>query len=253
MVKKDKEKHDGIDAGKVLSLHDAGWSGADIAEEIGIKVEKVDAILEDQGERNRKKQKIEETDLEQPRIVVLTDKELKNIYERSAEIGAQEAMKRFEQERLSDIGKRADRRLRNTKLLLRNYRMLKKHAENSVFRRAQMDESAFDILESMMKSRDNDVIISSIKDSAARTAIMVSHVEAMLGLYAAFCEKSPNKEIERRRYDVVWDMYIADDTLSAKEIAKKKGMSKENVYVDLRIAVERLAALIFGVDGLDVR
>lgn len=253
MVKKDKEKHDGIDAGKVSSLHDAGWSGADIAEEIGIKVEKVDAILEDRGKGNREKQKIEETEPEQLRLVVLTDKELKNIYERSAEIGAQEAMKRFEQERKSDTGKRADRRLRNTKLLLRNYRMLKKHAENSVFRRAQMDESAFDILESMMKSRDNDVIISSIKDSAARTAIMVSHVEAMLGLYAAFCEKSPNKEIERRRYDVVWDMYIADDTLSAKEIAKKKNMSKENVYVDLRVAVERLAALIFGVDGLDVR
>ena len=85
-----------------------------------------------------------------------------------------------------------------------------------------MDESAFDILESMMKSRDNDVIISSIKDSAARTAVMVSHVESMLGLYAAFCEKSPNKEIERRRYDVVWDMYIAEDTLPKRKICLKK-------------------------------
>lgn len=251
MAKQDREKFDGIDAGKVSSLRDAGWSDEAIAEEVGIEEGSVDEIVRRQNEK--KQQESEKTDSQQPRLVVLTDEELKRIYERSAVIGAQEALKRFEQERKNEIGQRADRRLRNTKLLLRNYRMLKKHAENSVFRRSQMDESAFDILESMMKSRDNDVIINSIKDSAARTAVMVSHVEAMLGLYAAFCEKSPNKEIERRRYDVVWDMYIAEDTLSAKEIAQKKNMSKENVYVDLRVAVERLAALIFGVDGLNVQ
>ncbi len=251
MAKEDKEKFDGIDAGKVSSLRDAGWSDEAIAEEVGIEAGRVDEIVRHLTEN--KQQESEKTDSQQRRLIVLTDEELEKIYERAAVIGAQEAMKRFEQERKSEIGQRADRRLRNTKLLLRNYRMLKKHAENSVFRRAQMDESAFDILESMMKSRDNDVIISSIKDSAARTAVMVSHVESMLGLYAAFCEKSPNKEIERRRYDVVWDMYIAEDTLSAKEIAKKKNMSKENVYVDLRVAVERLAALIFGVDGLNVQ
>ncbi len=251
MAKEDKEKFDGIDAGKVSSLRDAGWSDEAIAEEVGIEAGRVDEIVRHLTEN--KQQESEKTDSQQRRLIVLTDEELEKIYERAAVIGAQEAMKRFEQERKSEIGQRADRRLRNTKLLLRNYRMLKKHAENSVFRRAQMDESAFDILESMMKSRDNDVIISSIKDSAARTAVMVSHVEAMLGLYAAFCEKSPNREIERRRYDVVWDMYIAEDTLSAKEIAQKKNMSKENVYVDLRVAVERLAALIFGVDGLNVQ
>lgn len=253
MAKKDREQFDGIDAGKVSSLRDAGWSDEAIAEEVGIEAGGVDEIVRNQDEKKQERKKLEKVERQQPRLVVLTDEELKKIYERSAIIGAQEALKRFEQERKSEIGQRADRRLRNTKLLLRNYRMLKKHAENSVFRRAQMEESAFDILESMMKSRDNDVIINSIKDSAARTAVMVSHVEAMLGIYAAFCEKSPNKEIECRRYDVVWDMYIAEDTLSAKEIAQKKNMSKENVYVDLRVAVERLAALIFGVDGLNVQ
>ncbi len=116
-----------------------------------------------------------------------------------------------------------------------------------------MDESAFDILESMMQSYDNDVVINSIKDSAVRTAVMVSHVETMLGLYEAFCEKSPNREIERRRYDVIWDMYISEQPLSAKEIAKKQNMSRENVYADLRVAIERLTALLFGVDGLKVQ
>ena len=128
MAKQDREKFDGIDAGKVSSLRDAGWSDEAIAEEVGIEEGSVDEIVRRQNEK--KQQESEKTDSQQPRLVVLTDEELKRIYERSAVIGAQEALKRFEQERKNEIGQRADRRLRNTKLLLRNYLMLKKHAEN---------------------------------------------------------------------------------------------------------------------------
>ena len=192
----------------------------------------------------------EEGQAGQSRFVVLSSEELAGIYERAASIGAKEALRKYELERKKELGHRADRRRRNTKLLLRNYHMLKEHAEHSIFSRSQMNESAFDVLELMMSTHDNETVIDSIKQSAARTAIMVSHVETMIGLYSAFCDKSQNREVERRRFDVVWDMYIAEDRMSAKEIAEKHSMSKENVYADLRIAVERLTALIFGVDGL---
>lgn len=186
-------------------------------------------------------------------LVALTHEQLKDIYENAAAIGAKEALKMFEQERKKEQGKRANRRLRNTKLLLRNYHMLKEHAENSVFGRTQMEESAIDILESMMSMYDNEVIIESIKRSATRTAVIVSHIETMFRLYEAYCGNAPNREIEMRRYEVVWDMYMADIVLSAKEIATKQHMSKDNVYADLRVATERLSALMFGVDGLKVQ
>lgn len=186
-------------------------------------------------------------------LVTLTHDQLKDIYEKAASIGAKEAMKTFEQERKKEYDKRADRRLYNTKLLLRNYHMLKEHAENSVFGRTQMEESAMDILESMMSVYDSEVIIESIKRSATRTAIIVSHIETMFGLYHSYCEHTPNSDIDLRRYQVAWDMYMATPPMSAKEIAKKQNMSRENVYADLKIAVERLTALIFGVDGLKVR
>lgn len=186
-------------------------------------------------------------------IIALTPEQLKDICANAAEIGAKEALKTYDQERKKEQGKGADRRLRNTKLLLRNYHMLKEHAENSVFGRTQMEESALDILESMMNLYDNEVIIESIKRSATRTAIIVSHIETMFGLYDAYCEKSPNQDIDRRRYEVVWDKYMAEPVLTVKEIAAKHNMSKENVYSDLRVAEERLTALIFGVDGLKVR
>lgn len=185
-------------------------------------------------------------------LVALTPVQLKDIYEKAAAIGAREALKAFEQERKKEYSSRSDRRLRNTKLLLRNYHMLKEHAQNSVFGRTQMEESALDILESMMTMYDNEVIIESIKRSATRTAVIVSHIETMFGLYEAYCDRSQNREIDMRRYEVIWDMYMAADTLNAKEVAEKQQISVRNVYKDVKIATETLSALIFGVDGLNV-
>ncbi len=183
-------------------------------------------------------------------VVFLTHEQLEDIYNKAAIIGAKEGVKIFHQNQKKEQEKRASRKLHNTKLLLRNYHMLKEHAENSVFGRTQMEESALDILESMMSLYDNEIIIESIKRSATRTAIIVSHIETMLELYAIYCEKSLNRDIDIRRYEVVWDRYISENTLSVKEIAEKQHISKDSVYTDLRIGLERLAALIFGVDGL---
>lgn len=185
-------------------------------------------------------------------LMVLTQEQLKDICKEAAAVGAKEALKYYEQERKREFGQRTDRRIRNTKLLLRNYHMLKEHAENSVFGRTQIGESAIDILESMMSLYDNEVIIESIKRSATRTAIIVAHMEVMFGLYEAYCNKSRNREIEMRRYEILHDMYMADTLLSAKEVATKQHISIRNVYEDIKVAIERLSALIFGVDGLTV-
>ena len=97
-----------------------------------------------------------------------------------------------------------------------------------------MEESALDILESMMSIYDNEIIIESIKRSATRTAVIVS-------------------DIEMRRYEVLWDMYMVENTLSVKEVAAKQHVSKDTVYTDIKMATEKLTALIFGVDGLNVQ
>jgi response regulator of citrate/malate metabolism len=72
----------------------------------------------------------------------------------------------------------------------------------------------------------------------------------MFGLYEAYCDKAQNAELERRRYNVVWDLYMAEQPMTTKEVANKMNISKETVYLDQNIALERLTALIFGVDGL---
>jgi len=246
-----------VDVGKITALREAGWNTEEIAADMHIGQEAVDKIISesaDAGEkvpglsRGNEGDEVQEADVQIP----LSAGQLRDIYEKAAAIGAKEALKTFEQERKKEQGKRANRRLKNTRLLLRNYHMLKEHAENSVFGRTQMEESALDILESMMSMYDNEVIIESIKRSATRTAIIVSHIDTMFGLYAAYCDKSSTREIDTRRYEVIWDMYMADITLSAKEIAEKQNISIRSVYEDSRMALERLSALIFGVDGLKV-
>ena len=182
--------------------------------------------------------------------IKLTKEQIDEMMNKAVQIGAQEAIRMYEKKLKSEYREKSDRRLRNTKLLLRNFHMLKEHAESSVFGKSQMVDSASDILSSMMNIYDDDVVIDSIKRSATRTAIIVAHVETMLGLYEAYCEKESSQSLERRRYEVMYDKYIADPAMTVKEIADKQQMSKENVYADLRIAIEHLTALLFGVDGL---
>lgn len=104
-----------------------------------------------------------------------------------------------------------------------------------------------------MSLYNDEVIVESIKNSATRTAIIMSHVDTMISLYHTYCERAENSDIEMRRYDVLWDRYLADEPLNVESISKKHHMTKQNVYADLKIATERLTALIFGVDGLSVR
>lgn len=192
---------------------------------------------------------MEKVEKQAPQYVVLTKEEIVTMQKEAAEIGAKAAMERLEQEKKSMYHKAVDRRIHNTKLLLRNYRMLRENADNSIYGRSQMEESAADILCSMMNLYDDEVIVDAIKRSATRTAIIISHIDTMLKLYEAYCSKSGN-ELDGRRYEIIMDAYIIEQPMAVKEIAKKWHMSKENVYSDLKIATERLSALIFGVDGL---
>lgn len=190
----------------------------------------------------------EQTQVEK-QFIILSKEDLDTMMKEAAEIGARVALDRLAEEKKNMHKKAADRRLHNTRLLLRNYRMLKSNTENSVYGRSQMEESAADVLCSMMNLYDDEVIVDAIKRSSTRTAIMVSHIDTMLDMYNVYCDKSPD-QLDRRRYEVLYDRYIAEEPLSVNQIAKKQHMSKDSVYTDIKIAVERLSTLLFGVDGL---
>ena len=128
----------------------------------------------------------------------------------AAEAGARAALERVEIERQQSRGEMVDRRLRNTKLLLRNYRLFKAHVDNAVYE-AFPDESPQAILEDlMMPGRDNTLFVESIKESAARTATIVKHMETMMQIYHAYCVTTGEEE-DLRRWRVVNGLYIVPE------------------------------------------
>lgn len=168
----------------------------------------------------------------------------------AAETAAKTAIKTVGNEIAKAKSERSDRRLRNTKLLLRNYRMFKAHAENAVYEAQDIDESAYDIIDLMSdRWQDSDVIVESIRQSVARTVTMVAHIETMLELYETYCVRSGNPE-EMRRWEDIKALYIDETPTSVRQLAWNYGVTERTIYRDVDIAVERIAALIFGIDGI---
>lgn len=170
----------------------------------------------------------------------------------AAEAGARAAMETLEKERQKERLEMSDRRLRNTKLLLRNYRVFKDHAANAVYE-AESEEDPMQIIqELMMPDKSPNLFVESIKRSVARTTTIVRHIETMLQLYQVYCFQYGTEEDERR-WRVVEGLYVGDERLSTSDLAEREGVVERTIYRDIDIACERLSALIFGIDGIKKR
>ncbi len=171
----------------------------------------------------------------------MTNKE--QIAKWAAEAALEFVEKRQEKEKKS----RYDRRLRNTRLLLRNYGLLKNHCEKSVYNLQQIPvDNAIDILDAIDKM-DGTAYIESIKKSVTKTYIIINHVDRMLELYEVYCQKSKQEE-DRRRYRVLIASYF--DSVEVSEIMRRENIEERTYYRDMRDAIDILSALIFGIDSL---
>lgn len=174
--------------------------------------------------------------------------------EKGVAAGVKAAADRMEEERRKARKGRYDRRLHNTRLLMKNYRALKHHALGAVHTGAQanekIEENAVDILEELDDERvDDRLYIESIKRSQQRTRIIIEHIDEMLRYWRIDCEQS-GKEEALRRYRIVFATYIGDDQIAAEDLARREHIEKRTVYKDIKAAMRPLSALIFGIDGI---
>lgn len=171
-------------------------------------------------------------------------------------IAAREASKatidRLKREQEKKKETRADRRLHNTRLLLRNYRMLAAYVKEAVYTPTPEDENAIDILDCMCAEawKTEDVEIESIKRSVARTHILMEHVTSMLELYHTYCEQSPRVE-DQRRWRVIEGAYVGESEKTLAQLADTEHCDIRTIQRDLAYATEKLSALFFGMDGLE--
>lgn len=170
----------------------------------------------------------------------------------AARLGAEASIKAVEQERKKFRDSRSDRRFRNTKLLLRNYTTLNANCANAVYDAASAatgEESVEEIVEALDELLEDDLKVESIMKSAARTQIIMRHVNRMLDIYKAVCGNSLD-EAEQRHYRVIEALYLRDRPLSPAAVAEMESIDKRTVYKDVDAACATLSALIFGIDGI---
>ena len=165
----------------------------------------------------------------------------------AAETAAKTAIQEYKKEVEKAAKESKNRKLRNTKLLLRNYRALKAHAQNAVFDKATADENVVDILALMQGKEDAGTVVESIMRSATRTCLILSHIDVMLAAYQKMCSRRP---IDQRRWNVIYAKYIAEEPLTDEQIAEKEFINPRTVHKDIDYACSRLSALIFGIDAM---
>lgn len=182
------------------------------------------------------------------RFIVMTEEELGALIRKTAFETAAETVREMEYAYSDKAKAFKDRRLRNTKLLLRNYRMLKKGCEEAVWNRevAKRASEELDIL--MLMKGDDRCVVDAIRQSSEKTAVILAHVDRMIEVYKSFCYAHGDRE--KRRYRAVQIVYLNVTKLKMSEAAAKLGVTLPTLYSDLAVAEESLASLIFGVDGL---
>lgn len=182
----------------------------------------------------------------------MMDAALARAVEQGVQIGVKAAMDYLAEERQKAKRSRCDRRLHNTRLLLKNYRLFRKHAEGAVFNAKQAKESAVDILDGLDDAALSDgAYVEGIKKSQQRTVIILRHIDEMLRYWRVICEQSGKPE-DMRRYRVITALYIDPERLRAEDIAEREGIEPRTIYKDVSTAVKPLSALIFGIDGTNM-
>jgi DNA-binding CsgD family transcriptional regulator len=156
----------------------------------------------------------------------------------------QTVIEHLEKEKSRQEKSKRDWRLRNTKLLLKNYRGLVKHCEDF-----QSDISALDQADALDEFNSEEFAVESIRRSKKRTLAMVKFMQQMILAYKIMCETSSQPE-DLRRYEVVQAMYISEKKMTAEQIAKFQKIEVRTVYNDINNACKALSVLIFGVDGI---
>jgi len=170
--------------------------------------------------------------------------------QRGTEAGIKAVMEYLTEERKQLKKGRYDRRLRNTRLLLKNYRSFRNYAKNAVYKASQLKENAVDILDGLDEySFDDSLYIESIKKSQQRTLIILNHIDEMLRYYKIDCEQS-GKDEELRRYRIIVAYYINKQRKSAEQIAEDEHIERRTLYKDINMALKPLSALIFGIDSM---
>lgn len=145
------------------------------------------------------------------------------------------------------------RLLYNTKVLLENYRKLKRYIERATANLEDViaynyPDYSLQVLE-ILGLRVEDQKSYTIAKGVAMTKILMNHVERMLHEYQTECENSGNP-VMQRRWDVISKMYLEDQKMDTKRLAEKYCVDPRVIQADAKQGREDIKILLFGIEAL---
>lgn len=172
----------------------------------------------------------------------------------AAEAAATAAAKAAERERKRLQRQQTDKRYHDTKLLIRKYRQLNEYYQNAVFDGEGAEEADEDF-EEIMRSfgvsfRDEKITADSIKRNYLVTRVVMAHVNKMLDVFQAMCERS-NRASDKRRWKILYGLHLAEVPVTAEELAQQENISKRAVYDIVDRCIPDLTILFFGISGIE--
>ncbi len=153
---------------------------------------------------------------------------------------SQSVAKKITHDSIKRIKQEKDWRLRNTKLLLKNYHILKEHCANIDAEINEYAESIFD---------PGELELKSIMASKAKTRKMVWYIDEMLIAYERFANKAGDAAM--RRYKALRQYYIASTRSNYEELANRLNVSSATARRDLEDARKEFSVFLFGINALE--
>lgn len=145
-----------------------------------------------------------------------------------------------------------DIKIKNTRLLLKNYRRFEKACNQAVVTEKDLESATVnEILDKLYCTTYDEVtVVQSILTSKKRTEIIMSHIKKIINFYIFDADSSKNDEKSRRAH-ILEDLYIKGKKQPAMSVlANRYQVSERQVHRDKNVAIEEIAIFMFGIDGI---
>lgn len=164
----------------------------------------------------------------------------KGLTKHQLEIVTQAVLNEHEKQNVKKKKEEKARNLRNTELLLKNYRKLKDLCDSTMTEAIPLNYPEFDL---------ENLTLESLTIYRKKTMLMMNHVDKMLIAYEWNCSKGTTEE--DRRFKVLKLRYLTEEHLTVKEIVELHSIDQSTVYRDTKQAIKDMSVLLFGIDAID--
>lgn len=145
-----------------------------------------------------------------------------------------------------------DTKLKNTRLLLKNYRKFISACKQATFTEKELESATVEeILDKLYCSTYDEVtVVQSILASKKRTEIILEHIKRIIKFYLYEADQSKNEE-KKRKAHILNDLYVVGEYKpKINMMSEKYHISERQIRRDANSAIEEIAVLMFGIDGI---